>query len=140
MATILGLLPVLGLTALIGSTEGWTPKYGWSTAVKQVAKSDSTSIYTYVEQIPELPTGGRPGKYLRYAQLSGPTSTHARWSVGAGDSPHQLDRELAGSAHTAGGRGQHRYEPAGTVSPGVIPTLEVINQHRGWATRERLFT
>ncbi len=57
-ATILGLLPVLGLTLLIGITEGWEPKYGWSFAAKQVAHSNLSSVYTYVEQMPALPTGG----------------------------------------------------------------------------------
>lgn len=109
MATSLGLLPVLGLLLLIGSTEGWSPDYGWSRPVKQVFKSDSTSIYTYVEQMPELPTGGglaricdtlsyQAQRRLTRAGQSAQGTVRISWVVSRQGHPCQLQLEQGLSA------------------------------------------
>lgn len=109
IATGLGLLPVLGLLLLIGSTEGWTPANGWSTPVKQVAKSDSTSIFTYVEQEPALPTGGglaricdalsyQAQRHLTRAGQSAEGTVRISWVVSRQGHPSQLHIEQGLSA------------------------------------------
>lgn len=69
--TGLGLLPVLGLLLLIGPTLGWGPDHGYARPVQQVVHRDSTSVYTFVEQQPSLPTGS-------FAAISDTLSAHAQ--------------------------------------------------------------
>ena len=141
-ATILAWLPALGLTALIGSTDGWSPKYGWSTAAAQVAKSEPTSIYTYAEQMPELATGGglaslcdtlssQAQRQLNRAGQSATGTVRLSWVVSPQGDPSQIQIEqgltaVVDSAVVAAVRGLPALQPGKQNGQQVAVRLTVI--------------